>query len=730
MKHSCVYLIACCTVHAASASADHLPWNGPGPRGPIVVDHPPLNSGGGGSDTAFRDMFGTPVWQRVADDFTLAAPADIRRITWWGFYDQNNPPATETMRIRFYGARPGDGLPDENNILFEQSYLNPSRIATGRQIGVGIAPDEIRYEVDVAGPIQLGANTPYWLEVVQIGDLDTHFRWEFSLPDGRGLAFINPNVPDWQETAFDANAAFQLSTIPEPTTGMLCLMAGGILAGVSRRKEAERPMNHSLPRIVWAFLVLSASGTSLNADAIPWHGPSPRGPVVAEHLPTQAGGPSSDTEFLDPFGQPAWQRLADEVILTAPATIRRLAWWGFYDQNNPPATETIRIRFYAARPGDGLPDENNILFGQSYLDPSRIATGRQIGVGIAPDEFLYEVYLLSPLTLNAGATYWLEVVQIGDISTAFRWEFGANPLINGHAFANSIVGDWRHTTNTVSDQAFQLWTIPEPASALPFLAVVVACSRAGRRKEVERRMNHFLPRIVWAFLVLSAYGTSLNADPIPWNAPSPRGPIVVDHQPVQTGGGGSDTLFVNNFGQTTWQRIADDFTLAAPADIRRITWWGFYNLNNPPAIETMRIRFYGARSGDGLPDENNILFDHSFLNPLRVATGRRVGVGIGPDEFRYEVEPPTPVLLVANATHWLEIVQIGDIDTAFRWEFSLADQNGQAFINPNVGEWRRTVSIVSDTAFQLSTIPEPTTGMLYLMAGGILAGVSRRKQAP
>ena len=155
---------------------------------------------------------------------------------------------------------------------------------------------------------------------------------------------------------------------------------------------------------VWVYLIVGcAVGTApLNADEIPWNAPRPRGPIVVEHRTTQAGGPASDTLFLDPFGQPAWQRLADEVILTAPATIRRLTWCGFYNLNNALSTETMRIRFYAGRPGDGLPDENNILFERSYLNPSRLATGRRIGVGIGPDEYKYEINLAMPIQLGAS----------------------------------------------------------------------------------------------------------------------------------------------------------------------------------------------------------------------------------------------------------------------------------------------------------------------------------------
>ena len=79
----------------------------------VIVDRPPSHVGGLGADTLFNS-FGSPFWERTADHILLSAAQTvepIRSINWWGFYNENNPPATETMRIRFYGARPGDGLP-------------------------------------------------------------------------------------------------------------------------------------------------------------------------------------------------------------------------------------------------------------------------------------------------------------------------------------------------------------------------------------------------------------------------------------------------------------------------------------------------------------------------------------------------------------------------------------------------------------------------------------------
>jgi hypothetical protein len=198
-------------------------------------------------------------------------------------------------------------------------------------------------------------------------------------------------------------------------------------------------------------------------------------------------------------------------------------------------------------------------------------------------------------------------------------------------------------------------------------------------------------------------------------AASAAADIVVNHQPLNSGGPASDLAFINDSNQQSWQQLADDFQVAQDAEIRLIVFWGFYGsgfseeVEPPPETETMRVRAYGARPGDGLP--GNILYEQSFEDPSRTATGRIIFDGPGPPEFRYQVDLTTPLLLQAGTTYWLEIVQNADIDSLFRWEFSAGTQTPFAFINPFLSDWRRT-TITPDLAFELSTIPEPSSLLL------------------
>jgi len=203
--------------------------------------------------------------------------------------------------------------------------------------------------------------------------------------------------------------------------------------------------------------------------------------IVVDRQPTRYGGLASDTLFINRSGQVSWQQLADSITLSQAATNLQLGWWGFYgsfDQTHQPPSgaETFRVRFYDARASDGLP--GSTIFEQTFDSASRAATGHTVFAEVTAPEYFYQVDLAQGLALEAGAKYWIEVVQVSDIDSAFRWEFatGGPP---GEVYLNAHVSDW---TLYGPDTAFQLSTLPEPASLLFFVPSILLVKLRGRRE--------------------------------------------------------------------------------------------------------------------------------------------------------------------------------------------------------------------------------------------------------
>jgi hypothetical protein len=211
------------------------------------------------------------------------------------------------------------------------------------------------------------------------------------------------------------------------------------------------------------------------------------GEIIVDQRPDQYGGYASDTDFYDSLlHREFWQREADNILLDRDANISHLRWWGFYggDDNPvtpPPVPETVRVRVMGARPGDGLPDESSVLFTQDFLNPGRMPTGRiLVAVGGQPAEQVYDIDFNPPIPLFTGVPYWLEVMQLDDFNSAFRWEQGVG-LVNGHAFENPLSNGWYASEGSFG---FQLSSIPEPSSVV--LTVIGGCVAAatirGRRR--------------------------------------------------------------------------------------------------------------------------------------------------------------------------------------------------------------------------------------------------------
>lgn len=218
-------------------------------EGGIIFDQPHYPVHATGSDTIWFDPFNGNIWQLAADDFWFSQPSRVDRVVWRGFYggdffgSYDPPTGVETMRLRVYGARPQDGLPAE--ILREQTTTDAMREPTGT---IANGHPEYQYQIDFDVPLSVEANTAYWLEVAQVGDPSSVFRWVYSAHAGTPFAVTNGHVPDWVRIPDGPNLCFQLHGVPEPHGFLLFVTALMACDRIRGRREARRHAARPLPR--------------------------------------------------------------------------------------------------------------------------------------------------------------------------------------------------------------------------------------------------------------------------------------------------------------------------------------------------------------------------------------------------------------------------------------------------------------------------------------------------
>ncbi|MCK6457261.1 MAG: hypothetical protein L6Q92_12130 [Phycisphaerae bacterium] len=199
----------------------------------------PNRLGGISGDTAFYDDFGVLRGSIVADRFRLSAANTTHRVVFWAFYGNIDedldpvPPTVETIRVRFYVN--AGGLPGE--LRYEEEFLNPPRVYTGFQVFGLPTRKEYRYDVTLSAGFPVAANTDFWLEVSQVGDPFSTFRWEKS--NGGEFAVQYPIGIPWNLVTGAGQFSYELWT-PEPTTGALGVLAWMIVARRARRRRRGR----------------------------------------------------------------------------------------------------------------------------------------------------------------------------------------------------------------------------------------------------------------------------------------------------------------------------------------------------------------------------------------------------------------------------------------------------------------------------------------------------------
>lgn len=201
-----------------------------------------------------------------------------------------------------------------------------------------------------------------------------------------------------------------------------------------------------------------------------------------------------------------------------------------------------------------------------------------------------------------------------------------------------------------------------------------------------------------------------------WLISAPAGAgFIYSQTPYQNEGRTSD------FQGDRINQQADNFSLASPASVLSVFFWGIYNSGSPS--DAFTVRFFNDNGGS---PETNPFADFSGLSPtLRVDTGD-TSLG-GKPIYEYAVNLPSPVALMASTPYYLSIVN--DTSLATLWAWSILDGTADD------ARWSRDADGVSwlgpqtaDLSFKLSDTKVPAPAPLTLIALGVavLASSVRR----
>lgn len=176
---------------------------------------------------------------------------------------------------------------------------------------------------------------------------------------------------------------------------------------------------------------------------------------------------------------------ADDFVLSAPAEIGRVVWWGqssLHSHDDLTNFDSFEIEIYEAEEVNGgwLP---GALVAEQTLDlaaTNPVPTGRLTPTGAI--EYRHDATLVSPIGLAADTRYFIAIaaglIQTGRTSDAWQWQ--DSDLHDGWSATYSWAGGaWSGFQD--SDSAFELYAVPTPATVTPLCAAATALAARRRR---------------------------------------------------------------------------------------------------------------------------------------------------------------------------------------------------------------------------------------------------------
>ena len=175
---------------------------------------------------------------------------------------------------------------------------------------------------------------------------------------------------------------------------------------------------------------------------------------------------------------------ADDFILTAPAEIGRVVWWGQsskHTHDDLTNFDSFQIEIFEAQLVDDQWLPGTLVASQTLdlADTTPTPTGRLTPAGAI--EYRHDAPLTAAIALDADTRYFLAIsaglIETGYASDAWQWQDA--DLYDGWSATYAwATGGW--TGYQDSDSAFELYAVPAPATAFPLCAAATAL--AGRRR--------------------------------------------------------------------------------------------------------------------------------------------------------------------------------------------------------------------------------------------------------
>lgn len=186
-----------------------------------VFEQPPVPGGMSYEASVARSI-------ELADDFTLADPAAISRITWWGAYYDDDQPERDSFQLRLYKDVAGAG-----DLLSALSTVAIRRGSSSLVDSSGYLVYE--YTARLSEPVELDAGT-YYLSIQHLEPIS--WLWLTGGGGDDSIWYRLGPSDEWINDRGGGDLAFSLESelrdVPEPDTLSLLLAIATVLFLVRR----------------------------------------------------------------------------------------------------------------------------------------------------------------------------------------------------------------------------------------------------------------------------------------------------------------------------------------------------------------------------------------------------------------------------------------------------------------------------------------------------------------